>query len=44
LGAETKLTGIEVRWPNGEREQFEAPAVDRILGLTEGKGKPLWSK
>jgi len=41
LGAETKLSGIEVRWPNGEREQFAADGVDRILELTEGKGKPL---
>jgi hypothetical protein len=44
LGAETKLTSIEVRWPNGEREQFEAAPVDRILEITEGKGKPLPGK
>jgi hypothetical protein len=41
LGAESRLSSIEVRWPNGKREQFEAASVDRILEITEGKGKPL---
>jgi hypothetical protein len=41
LGGETALRSIEVRWPNGEREEFEAKGVDRILRLTEGAGKPL---
>jgi len=41
LGAETHLTSIEVRWPNGETESFAPPAqVDRIIDLTEGKGHP----
>jgi hypothetical protein len=44
LGAETKLASIEVRWPNGEREQFNVDSVDRILELTEGKGKALNGK
>ncbi len=44
LGAETKLAGIEVRWPNGAREQFDVPGIDRIVELTEGKGKPLAGK
>jgi hypothetical protein len=44
LGTETKLSSIEVRWPNGEREQFEADAVDRILEIAEGKGKALEGK
>ncbi len=38
LGAETKLSGVEVRWPNGKREMFVAPEVDRIVQIVEGKG------
>ena len=38
LGAETKLSGVEVRWPNGKREIFAAPEVDRIVQIVEGKG------
>jgi hypothetical protein len=44
LGSETKLSGIEVRWPNGAHEQFDGTAVDRIVELTEGKGKPVAGK
>ncbi len=40
LGAETKLTSMIVRWPNGVMETFTAPgAVDCIVELTEGKGQ-----
>ncbi len=39
LGAEDKVTAVEVRWPNGEAESFPAPGVDRFLTLVEGKGK-----
>jgi hypothetical protein len=41
LGAETTITTIEVRWPNGTREQFTPPNIDRILDIVEGKGKPI---
>jgi len=41
LGAAAKLKDIQVRWPNGESELFEAPAVDRIVELTEGHGHPV---
>jgi hypothetical protein len=41
LGVAAKLKDIQVRWPNGESELFEAPAVDRILELTEGHGHPI---
>jgi hypothetical protein len=41
LGAETKLTSIEVRWPKGERELYMVEGIDRFLMLTEGKGKPV---
>ena len=41
LGAETHLDSMQVRWPNGATELFPPPtAVDRILDLTEGKGRP----
>jgi len=41
LGAETRLTNIQIRWPNGKIELFDAPAtVDRLIELTEGKGHP----
>jgi hypothetical protein len=40
LGAETNLTTIQVRWPNGKTELFPPPAsVDRLIELTEGKGR-----
>jgi hypothetical protein len=41
LGAVAKLKDIQIRWPNGESELFEAPAVDRIVELTEGRGHPI---
>jgi hypothetical protein len=40
LGAETKVSSVDVRWPNGEKEQFAVSGVDRIVELVEGKGKP----
>ncbi len=41
LGAQPVLSSIEVRWPAGEVECFPAPAsLDRLVLLTEGKGKP----
>jgi enediyne biosynthesis protein E4 len=41
LGSETTISAIEIRWPDGEREQFTSEGVDRILELIEGKGKPM---
>ena len=39
LGTETHVKAIEVHWPNGKSETFEAGAgVDRLLKLVEGKG------
>jgi enediyne biosynthesis protein E4 len=40
LGSDTHLQAIEVRWPNGKAEIFEAPALDHIVQLIEGKGRP----
>ena len=39
LGAEPKLTGLEVRWPGGATELFPAPAADQFTTVTEGAGK-----
>jgi enediyne biosynthesis protein E4 len=41
LGAETMIKRIDVRWPNGESEEFSCEGVDRFVDLVEGKGKPL---
>ncbi len=38
LGAATKVDRLEVRWPDGSTETFDAPALDRTLTLTQGKG------
>jgi hypothetical protein len=39
LGKRTAVKEIEVRWPNGNVESFACPGVDRIVTLTEGKGR-----
>ena len=38
LGGETKILGVEVRWPNGGRERFLVEGVDKVVELVEGKG------
>ena len=38
LGQETSVRAVVVRWPNGIRESFAVPAVDRIVEIVEGKG------
>ena len=39
LGAETHLATVQIRWPSGMTEFYDAPAeVDRIVELEEGKG------
>jgi enediyne biosynthesis protein E4 len=40
LGNEAQIDWIEIRWPSGLTEVFEHPAVDKILMLKEGTGKP----
>ena len=39
LGATEKLDSIEVLWPDGIREQFPGPAVDRAVTLKKGEGR-----
>ncbi len=41
LGAEKQLSGITIRWPNGESENFSAPKLDGFTDVTEGKGTPV---
>jgi len=41
LGASKTIHHINIRWPNGEQEQFPGSPVDRFLSLTEGTGKPV---
>ncbi|HEX8723445.1 MAG TPA: CRTAC1 family protein [Pyrinomonadaceae bacterium] len=38
LGAAAKVDRLEVKWPDGSTETFDAPAVDKTLTLTQGKG------
>ncbi|MCA1620102.1 MAG: CRTAC1 family protein [Acidobacteria bacterium] len=38
LGAATRVDRLEVKWPDGSAETFAAPAVDKTLTLTQGKG------
>jgi hypothetical protein len=38
LGTATKVTGIEVTWPNGKTERLPAGAADQSLTIQEGRG------
>jgi len=39
LGAATKIDKLEIKWPDGSVESFDAPGVDKIITITQGKGK-----
>jgi hypothetical protein len=39
LGAATKIDKLEIQWPDGSVESFDVPAVDKVMTVTEGKGK-----
>lgn len=41
LGAATTCDEVEVRWPDGSREQFPGGAVDRRMRLPRGGGRSL---
>ena len=41
LGTATTVESLEVHWPSGAVEQFAVPAIDRIVTLKEGQGKPF---
>jgi hypothetical protein len=38
VGEATSVTKVEVRWPDGVREEVTLPTVDRIFAVGEGKG------
>jgi hypothetical protein len=39
LGAATKIDKLEIKWPDGSVESFDVPAVDKVITITQGKGK-----
>jgi len=39
LGAATRADDVVVRWVDGAREAFDAPAADRVTTLKRGAGK-----
>jgi hypothetical protein len=38
LGTRTRITGIEVSWPNGKTERLPGAAADQAITIQEGKG------
>jgi hypothetical protein len=40
LGSSARVAWIEIRWPSGLTETFDNPAIDRVVALKEGTGKP----
>lgn len=39
LGAATKIDKLEVKWPDGSIESFDVPTVDKVITISQGKGK-----
>ncbi|HJS24697.1 MAG TPA: CRTAC1 family protein [Pyrinomonadaceae bacterium] len=39
LGAATKIDKLEIKWANGSVENVDVPAVDRVITITQGKGR-----
>jgi hypothetical protein len=39
LGQTTNVDRIVVRWPDGTREVFRVPGIDRIVALKKGQGQ-----
>ena len=40
IGTADKVDRVTVRWPGAATETFEIPAVDRVVDLKQGAGKP----
>ena len=38
LGSETRISKVEITWPNGKREELKDLAADAIYTIVEGKG------
>ncbi|PWG73408.1 RNA-binding protein, partial [Enterococcus hirae] len=41
LGASTSISGIEIPWPDGQKERFSAEGVERYVILNRGSGKEI---
>jgi enediyne biosynthesis protein E4 len=41
LGPVQAVDRIDVQWPSGLKESFDVSALDRMITLVEGKGKPI---
>jgi enediyne biosynthesis protein E4 len=39
LGGATKVDKLEINWPDGSVETFDVPAIDRVVTITQGKGR-----
>jgi enediyne biosynthesis protein E4 len=39
LGERAKIDRVEIRWPSGQQQQIEAPAINTLHKITEPKGK-----
>ena len=39
LGAATKVDKLEIKWPDGTVETVDVPGVDRVVTITQGKGR-----
>ena len=38
LGESTTVDKVEIRWPDGAKETYTLPSVDRYFAIEEGKG------
>lgn len=43
LGKIDNIEALEVVWPNGDRERFTVPGVDRVVTVRQGEGESLGS-
>ena len=41
IGDSSGIERVDVRWPNGLEERWDAPGIDRILTLKEGSGNAV---
>jgi enediyne biosynthesis protein E4 len=41
LGDASRVDKIEITWPDGQKEEFAAPPVDRYSRIIRGKGRPV---
>jgi hypothetical protein len=39
LGKATQVDALEVRWPDGQEEEFQIEGVDRVVTIRQGEGE-----